>query len=94
MAMTIVAAYDITDDRRRSHIAALMQAHGDRVQKSVFVLEVAPDALESLRERARAILDLEDDSLYLFVQCAACWGQLECHGQANKPERVLYFAAW
>lgn len=94
MALTIVAAYDVTDDGRRSRLAALLQAYGDRIQKSVFILELAPDMLAEVRERSRGILDLEDDSFYLFTQCGQCWDRVECHGQADKPERVLFWAVW
>ena len=37
MALTYVIAYDISDDRRRSQVAAVLQAYGDRIQRSVFV---------------------------------------------------------
>lgn len=48
MEMIVVAAYDIRHDARRSRIAAILQAVGDRVQKSVFVLDISTDELEIL----------------------------------------------
>ena len=92
--MTVIATYDITDNGRRSRVAALLQAHGDRLQKSVFLLELAPEAMSTVRDRAREILNLDEDSFYIFAQCGACWERVECHGQADKPERVLYWSAW
>ena len=51
VALTVIAAYDISDDGRRSRVAALLQAHGDRIQKSVFLLDVTADILDDVRAR-------------------------------------------
>jgi CRISPR/Cas system-associated endoribonuclease Cas2 len=63
--MTVVAAYDVSEDRRRARLAALLQTCGDRVQFSVLVLQVADGELVALRSRAEDILDSCTDSLYL-----------------------------
>ncbi|MFI8774620.1 CRISPR-associated endonuclease Cas2 [Gordonia sp. NPDC062954] len=42
MAVTILVAYDITEDRRRARLAALLQAWGDRIQYSVFICHLPP----------------------------------------------------
>lgn len=94
MAVTVVAAYDVSEDSRRARLAALLQTVGDRVQKSVFVLLVADDDLAELRRRAMEIIDLDHDSLYLFRQCAPCWDVVACVGQAHARDRVLYWAAF
>jgi CRISPR-associated endonuclease Cas2 len=46
MALTHVIAYDISDDGRRARVAAVLQAHGDRVQRSVFVCTLEADILQ------------------------------------------------
>lgn len=91
--MIVVAAYDIRDDGRRSRTAAILQAWGDRVQKSVFVLDLSVQSLAEVRVRLAAVLDHDEDSLYIFHQCATCWTTLDCVGQAAKPDKVLYWAA-
>ena len=91
--MILVATYDVTDDDRRSKVAARLQSWGERVQKSVFVIDVAPEELTGLRGQLQAIIDDDVDSLYLFRQCGSCWQALDCVGQASPPERVLYWAA-
>lgn len=90
--MTIVAAYDVTDDGRRSRLVALLQSHGDRVQRSVFLIEIAPDLLDELRSQALRIIDPSRDSLYLFRQCSTCWDTVACLGQAQPPVRTLFWA--
>ena len=92
--MTVIATYDITDNGRRSRVAALLQAHGDRIQKSVFLLELAPEAMSTVRDRAREILNLDRGLVLHICPVGACWERVECHGQADKPERVLYWSAW
>ena len=37
MALTVVITYDISDNGARAKCAAMMQAVGDRVQRSVYV---------------------------------------------------------
>lgn len=57
-------AYDIADDRRRTKVAAVLQAYGDRVQFSVFVVDVKPARLVRLQDQLRAkILESEDSVL-------------------------------
>lgn len=90
--MITVAAYDIRQDDRRSRVAALLQAYGDRVQKSVFVLDVELATLAQVRRRAAEIIDPATDSLHWFPQCATCWGGVTFEGQASKPEHELFWA--
>ena len=41
--MIVVATYDISADSRRSRVAALLQGWGDRVQRSVYVLDITAE---------------------------------------------------
>ena len=56
MALTHVIAYDISDDHRRAHVAAVLHAYGDRIQRSVFVATVDPGQLSEARERISQII--------------------------------------
>jgi len=94
MAMTLIAAYDISSDPRRAKLAALLQANGDRIQKSVFLIEVDEASLGQLRARALDIIDPDVDSFYIFRQCGSCWAEVECLGQAEPPSRELYWAVF
>jgi len=42
MAMMHLAAYDVHEDQRRAQLSALLQAYGDRIQYSVFLLGITP----------------------------------------------------
>ncbi len=89
MALTTVATYDVREDARRARLAALLQAHGDRIQKSVFLLATAPDELVTLCDRAADIIDAETDSLWIMRQCCDCWDVVVRIGQAEPPAKVL-----
>ena len=91
--MIVVATYDISADSRRSRVAALLQSWGDRVQRSVYVLDITAETLDQIRARCAGIMDLDVDSRYFMPMCATCWATTTYVGQANPPERVLFWAA-
>ena len=93
LAMMLLAAYDISVDKRRSRVAALLQTVGDRIQKSVFILHLAEEEFAALRERAVAIIDPNEDSLIFFRQCSNCQDQTDILGQAQLGEPVLCWIA-
>ena len=92
MALTVVAAYDIAEDGRRAQIAAIIQAWGTRIQKSVYVCQLEESDLADLVQRVKLLMDLKVDSLMVFRQCATCWDGLTVIGQASPQPDVLYWA--
>ena len=92
MALTHVIAYDISDDRRRARVAAILQTYGDRIQRSVFVATIEPGLLTEARERISQIINPETDSVYVFRQCAARWEAVGIYGQATVANEALYWA--
>jgi CRISPR-associated protein Cas2 len=58
-----LVAYDIVDDRRRSHVARALAGFGDRVQFSVFVVDARPARVVRLRSKLQRIIDQEADSI-------------------------------
>jgi CRISPR-associated protein Cas2 len=92
MALTHVIAYDISEDARRARVAAVLQAYGDRVQRSVFVCTLEADTLQEVRDRVSGIINPKTDSVYLFRQCAACWEAVGIYGQARVTHAPLYWA--
>lgn len=92
VALTMVAAYDVREDDRRSRLAALLQVHGDRVQKSVFLLSIDEPDFSELQARALALIDADTDSLWFARQCADCWGVVVRLGQTDLAPRSLHWA--
>jgi CRISPR-associated protein Cas2 len=87
-----VIAYDISDDRRRARVAAVLQAYGDRVQRSVFIATAGEDMLSEARDKISQIINPQTDSVYIFRQCAACWETVGIYGQATVSRETLYWA--
>jgi len=92
MALTHVIAYDISDDHRRARVAAVLQAYGDRIQRSVLVCTLEASLLTEVRARIDRIINPDTDSVYVFRQCAACWDAVGIHGQATTASEPLYWA--
>jgi CRISPR-associated protein Cas2 len=68
---TWVVAYDIADDARRNRLAAVLEAHGERVQYSVFECRLDEGELQRLRDRVRALI-VTDDSVRWYPLCRPC----------------------
>lgn len=64
-AHRFIVAYDITDDPRRARVAKTLEYYGDRVQYSVFVVDVKPARMIRLRSALLRILDLDADSVLI-----------------------------
>jgi CRISPR-associated protein Cas2 len=92
MALTYVIAYDISEDNRRARAAAILQAYGDRIQRSVFVCTLEQETLDELSSHLAGIINPRTDSLHVFRQCSACWQALSVYGQATVSDEPLYWA--
>ena len=90
--MTVVVAYDISEDRRRARVAATLQQCGDRVQRSVFVCTLGSGQLSELIQLLTDMIDTSTDSVYAFRQCAACWETVGVVGQATVEHEPYYWA--
>ncbi|WP_231386876.1 CRISPR-associated endonuclease Cas2 [Nocardia sp. BMG111209] len=55
-------AYDITADQRRDQLATRLSRHGDRVQYSIFVIDISPVRLVNLRAEITRIVRTAEDS--------------------------------
>lgn len=58
--MRYIAAYDISDDRRRVAISKVLRRYGERIQESVFELRITPEELASVRFQIGVLLDRDD----------------------------------
>jgi CRISPR-associated endonuclease Cas2 len=61
--------YDISLPRRRRRVAACLEAHGTRLQRSIFVVEATTAQAKALLRRCRAMIATADKvDLYLLRQ--------------------------
>ena len=64
--------YDITDDRKRRELIRIAQKYGlYRVQKSVFLGNIEKEKLDKVRVESKKVIDLKEDSVYIFPVCDA-----------------------
>ncbi len=89
--MLYMIAYDISDDRRRAHLAKLLEGFGDRVQYSVFRAQLEKRDLAELIVRARRIIFEKEDSLLIFPLCKSCESGTLSFGILGKYERQFVF---
>lgn len=88
MAVTVLATYDVRHDARRAQLARTLQAYGDRVQKSVFLLLLThPDELQQLHAAAKKRIDPDTDSLWLVTVCTGCRQQILTSGQIRSTDK-------
>jgi len=63
-ARRTLVAYDIPDDRRRLRIGNALAAYGDRVQYSVFLVDIGPVKLARLIRQLESLMT-DDDSILI-----------------------------
>ena len=64
--MFCLVTYDIPDDKRRTKTAKMLKDYGERVQYSVFECNMDEKLLKSLSDRAKKLLNDEEDSLRIY----------------------------
>lgn len=64
-ARRFVVAYDVADDARRTRMSHLLERFGDRVQYSVFVVDIGAARLARMKAEVVALMKLDEDSIVL-----------------------------
>lgn len=86
--MTIyLICYDITDDRRRSKVAKLLEGYGLRVQKSVFECDLDDRHYEWVRQRVTRLMNRSEDQVRFYPLPSASRKKLIILGA--KPEYAI-----
>lgn len=70
--MFIVVSYDVVDDRRRNRIAKVLKSFGERVQRSVFEMNLDAAELDRMVGKLERHVDRDQDSARVYVLCSAC----------------------
>lgn len=90
-----LVAYDIPDDTTRKQIGDLLEAHGLRVQRSLFELRFKHRReLLALQKSIRMLIDPEADSVRFYAQCSSCRAKANELGNFPDPfarEAIFFF---
>ncbi len=80
--MRYLICYDIEDDKHRNRLVKVLEQYGERVQYSVFEVQLPPSLLKTLRKRlvAQKIIG-KRDSLLIYPLCESCYPKVERTGK-------------
>lgn len=85
--MFYLVTYDITDDQRRTKVAKILEDFGDRVQYSVFEMEIErSEQLDEMQGRLNRVIDPASDSVRIYFLCQGCRTKIEILGQGEVYE--------
>lgn len=87
----ILISYDIAHPKRLRRVAKVLEAVGDRVQKSVFECGLTRDALLALRQRLRRLIDPDEDHILIQPICAYCREHMHWQGKPPAPETDMFW---
>jgi CRISPR-associated protein Cas2 len=84
-------AYDISNNRRRTKIAKILESMGARVQGSVFEVYLSEQELTLLKKKTKQQLDQKLDSLRFYPLCGQCRQKIIVlgNGEINQPPEVI-----
>lgn len=78
-----IIAYDISNNRRRRRVAKLLEAHGVRMNKSVFECFLTPASFKKLSKIINQKIDSKNDSVLYYPLCRNCFEKSEKTGRAD-----------
>lgn len=84
---SFLISYDMADNRRRHRVATLVLKHGERHQKSLYMLNLDYDQRQALPGQLQALLHPQDDRLMLRPVCRACHAGTRFQGSGGNPEQ-------
>ena len=85
--MFYLVAYDIPDDQRRTKVAKILEDFGDRVQYSVFEMELdRPEQLDEMQSRLEGVIDPQADGIRIYFLCQGCRTKIAILGQGEVYE--------
>ncbi len=87
-----VVCYDVSDDRRRAKVHAILSGYGAWTQYSLFECYLTRQELVLLRARLADVMHHREDTIRLYALCDACRNRVEVLGHGEPPEEpTAYF---
>lgn len=88
--MRYLVTYDIVDDGRRARVARALMDLGERMQYSVFEMDLESRELEEMLGSLAGLVDPREDNIRVYRLCATCLGSVRNLGRPREfstPER-------
>lgn len=89
--MFMIVSYDIGNDKQRTRAARLLEAHGTRVQYSVFECNLTEMQLANLKKKLAQCVKSEDDSIRFYHLCKDCVGRVDIIGSGEVTVERQYY---
>ena len=87
--MRVWVMYDITENKIRNKIVRYCKNAGlYRVQKSIFLGDIAKNRIDELHLQCEEIIDMESDSVYIFPMCETDFKSIKTSGNAFDKKLV------
>lgn len=81
----VVVAYDVSDDRRRSHVVKVLEKVGVRVNYSVFECMLTDIQYKRLQSTLLSKIKLKEDTIIYYPICVDCYTKIVY--QSNSKQR-------
>lgn len=86
----VVVAYDIADERRRSHVVKILEKVGVRVNYSVFKCLLTDVQFGKLQEDIGSKISIREDRVAYYPVCVNCYTKIVYQPNRNvKYDKVL-----
>lgn len=72
----VVVAYDVSDDRRRSHVVKILEKVGVRINYSVFECLLTDMQYEKLRNDILSKIKPKEDTVVYYPICVNCYTKI------------------
>ena len=76
-----VICYDVSEDKRRNKVAALLEFYGTRRNKSVFECMITEAQLKKIRAELPKLIDVATDTILIYRICLDCYVKSETIGK-------------
>ena len=90
MTTLYLIAYDISDDRRRTKVHALLCGFGQWTQFSMFECFLNDKELVTLQSRLDELTDAREDNVRIYYICRRCQQKVETTGSDPPAEEKVY----
>lgn len=81
--MFVVTIYDVSDDKRRSHLHKKLKNYTEPVQFSAFEGHLRPKQLEQMKTTILRIIKKSEDRVRIYFLCDDCKKRTEIFGEGR-----------
>lgn len=86
--MFVAVIYDVTNDKRRSHLHKKLKNFAEHVQYSAFEAHLKPKELDQMRKTILDIIKKSEDRVRIYFLCDDCRKRTEIFGEGQITENL------